>query len=75
MTNHLPIQLQVILLKEKDCQYFTFYVVAFTPTMFYAVHLLSNKTLNSEDSTSHQYVKANFHNDQTLHIIQTALHV
>ena len=40
------IQLQVILLKEKDCQYFIFSDVAFTPKMFYASHLLSVKILS-----------------------------
>ena len=46
MTSPLPIQLQVILLKKKDCQYFTFYSVAFTPNMFCAPHLLSVTTLS-----------------------------
>ena len=57
MISHLPIQLQVILLKEKDCQYFTFYAVAFALKMFCFSHLLSVKIRVSKDLTSHFYVK------------------
>ena len=42
----MQIQLQVILLKEKDCQYFTFYAVAFALKMFCFSHLLSVKILS-----------------------------